>query len=178
MNKRAGVRSPESGLTLIETMVASVVLLVGVVAMMGMFGVAVSQNQDQGRLAVQTATYCQNKLQELESLHFLDSSTDTGTWPPSLSGGTGLCGAMLPGATATCGGIDPSAPVSGFVDYLDADGNPVEGLAGAVFVRQWEITTDATGTLKTITVFTRAIAPGPPPPPTFTLVATKTNKGT
>ena len=72
-------RRLEGGLTLIETMVASIVLLVGVVAMMGIFGVAVSQNQDQGRLALQTATYCQNKLQELESLKFLDSSTDTST---------------------------------------------------------------------------------------------------
>lgn len=169
-------RRPEGGLTLIETMVAAIVLLVGVVAMMGVFGVAVSQNQDQGRLAVQTATYCQNKLQELESLNFLDSSTDTSTWPPSPTGGTGLCGAMLPGTT--CGGIDPTAPVPGFVDYLDADGNPVAGIAGAAFVRQWEITTDATGTLKTITVFTRAVAPAPPAPPTVTLVATKSNKGT
>jgi len=157
-------------------MVAAVVLLVGVVAMMGIFGVAVSQNQDQGKLAVQTATYCQNKLQELESLPFLDPSTDTAIWPPAQTGGTGLCGAMAPGTT--CGGIDPSAPVAGFVDYLDADGNPVTGLAGAAFVRQWKIAADATGTLKTITVSTRAIAPAPPPPPTVTLVAEKTNKGT
>lgn len=176
MRKRAVTRSSESGLTLIETMVAAVVLLVGVVAMMGMFGVAVSQNQDQGRLAVQTATYCQNKLQDLESLHFLDSSTNTSTWPPATTGGTGLCGAMAPGAT--CGGIDPAAPVTGFVDYLDADGNQVPGIAGATFVRQWEITTDSMGTMKTITVFTRAVAPAPPSPPTVTLVATKTNRGT
>lgn len=175
MQKRAGVQSSESGLTLIETMVAAVVLLVGVVAMMGMFGVAVGQNQDQGRLAVQTATYCQNKLQELESLPFLDSSTNTSTWPPAPTGGTGLCGAMAPGTT--CGGIDPTAPVPGFVDYLDADGNPLAGLAEAAFVRQWEIETDSTGTLKTITVFTRAIAPSPPAPPTVTLVAEKTNQG-
>jgi type II secretory pathway pseudopilin PulG len=174
--RRAGVQSSEAGLTLIETMVAAVVLLVGVVAMMGMFGVAVRQNQDQGRLAVQTATYCQNKLQELESLKFLDSSTDTSTWPPASSGGTGLCGDMAPGTT--CGGIDPASPVSGFVDYLDSDGNPVTGLAGAAFVRQWQIVADATGTLKTITVLTQAVEPSPPPPPTVTLVAIKTNKGT
>lgn len=172
----AKARSAEGGLTLIETMVAAVVLLVGVVAMMGMFGVAVTQNQDQGKLAVQAATYGQNKLQQLESLPFLDSSSNTSVWPPVSTGGTGLCGAMAPGTT--CGGIDPSAPVTGFIDYLDTNGNPVAGLAGAAFVRQWEIATDATGTLKTITVFTRAIASAPPAPPTVTLVATKTNKGT
>jgi len=43
-------------------MVAAVVPLVGVVAKMGMFGVAVGRNQGQRRLAVQTATYCQNKF--------------------------------------------------------------------------------------------------------------------
>jgi Tfp pilus assembly protein PilV len=60
--RRAGIQASAAGFTPIETMVAAVVPLVGVVAMMGMFGVAVGRNQGQGRLAVQTATYCQNKF--------------------------------------------------------------------------------------------------------------------
>jgi hypothetical protein len=60
--RRAGVRSSEAGFTLGETAVAVMVPLAGVVAMMRIFGVAVSRNQGQGRLAVQTATYCQNQF--------------------------------------------------------------------------------------------------------------------
>jgi type II secretory pathway pseudopilin PulG len=176
MKARSQVQTFETGLTLIETMVAAVVLLIGVVAMMGMFGVAVSQNQGQGRLAVQTATYCQNKLQDLSSLKFTDSTTDTTVWPPAGSGGTGLCGALAAGSV--CGSIDPGAPGAGFIDYLDANGNRVGTEAAARFIRQWQITSDATGTLKTITVYTRAVAPSPPAPPTVTLVAVKTNRGT
>lgn len=156
-------------------MVAAVVLLVGVVAMMGMFGVAVGQNQSQGRLAVQTATYCQNKLQQLDALKFLDSTTDTTVWPPAATGGTGLCGAMA--GNATCGSVDPASPEAGFVDYLDANGNHVASGAGAAFEREWQVTTDATGTLKTITVLTQALAPGATEPPSVTMVTLKTNQG-
>jgi type II secretory pathway pseudopilin PulG len=176
MNHRTRVRGQERGLTLIETMVAAVVLLVGVVAMMGMFGVAVGQGQTEGRLAMQTATYCQNKIQQLASLKFTDAATDTTVWPPLATGGTGLCGALA--ASSTCGSIDPAAPVTGFVDYLDGNGNTVATAATARFVRQWQIAGDPTGTLKTITVLTRAIAPSPPPAPQVTLVTVKTNRGT
>lgn len=169
-------RAFEAGLTLIETMVAAVVLLVGVVAMMGVFGVAVSQNQGQGVLAVQTATYCQNKIQQLAVLKFTDSASDTTVWPTAPTGGQGLCGALAP--STTCGGINPAAPVSGFVDYLDAEGNRLGSSAGALFIRQWQISMDAAGTMKTITVFTRAVGPSPPPPPTATLATTKTSRGT
>lgn len=175
-HSRENAQTSEAGLTLIETMVASVVLLVGVVAMMGLFGVAVSQNRGQGSLAVQTATYCQNKLQQLLALKFSDSASDTTVWPTAPTGGPGLCGDLAP--DAACGSIDPAAPVSGFVDYLDPGGNRVSSASAAKFIRQWRISADPTGTLKTITVFARAVAPSPPPPPTITLVAVKTSRGT
>ena len=50
----------DSGVTLLETMIASAVLLVGVLAMLSLFGVAVSQNWNQGDRATRTTEYAQD----------------------------------------------------------------------------------------------------------------------
>lgn len=58
--RRAGVHSSAADFTPREMAAGLVAVLAGVVAIMRRIGVAVSQNQGHGRLAVQTATYCQN----------------------------------------------------------------------------------------------------------------------
>src|SRR6266851_5305118 len=67
-----------------------------------------------------------------------------------------LVGVMA--ANVTCGGVDPANPQAGYVDYLSPTGVVVGGAAQATFTRQWQIDTDGTGRIKTITVQTTAPA--------------------
>ena len=62
-------------------------------------------------------------------------------------------------------GIDPGSPATGYVDYLGASGNLLADSTGALYLRQWSISTGPTTTLKTITVAvtaTRSLGPGRP----------------
>jgi hypothetical protein len=70
-------------------------------------------------------------------------------------------------ASSTVGSIPPAAAVKWFVDYLDVNGNLLTSSTGAYYTRQWQVSTDATGNLKTITIVasslqtlgTRGVAP-------------------
>jgi hypothetical protein len=53
------------------------------------------------------------------------------------------------------GGLNAQAPVVGYSDYVDKSGNPVPAGANWQYVRVWQITANAAGTLKTITVLTQ-----------------------
>ena len=158
----------QRGLSLIETMVATLILLIGIVSVMSLFAVAVTQNTNQGDFATRTTEYCQDKMEQLLALSFSDSATDTTVYPPAASGGTGLgSGGSVNTATA---------PTTGYVDYLDASGNLLANSTGWFYKRQWSISLDATGTIKTITVvaITKAQA-GSGNPPWTRLVSFKTN---
>ena len=70
-------------------------------------------------------------------------------FPANNSGGTGL---------SVGGSSDPSAPVAGYVDYLDRSGNPLTFTGGAApadwyYIRVWQISTPSgTSNLKQMTV--------------------------
>jgi hypothetical protein len=145
----------QSGVTIIETMVAAVVLLIVVTGVLPVFIVGFQSTEQQGDIATRTTEYAQDKMELLMNLAFTDSTTNTtsATYPAPIIGGPGLGGVM--GPSTTVGSIPPAAPVVGYVDYLDANGNPLgPTAAGAFYTRQWSILTDsaATPTLKTITV--------------------------
>jgi Tfp pilus assembly protein PilV len=147
-------RSRERGVTLIETVIASAVLLIGIGGVLGMFTVAVSQDSSRGDTATRTAVFSQDKMEQLLALNFNDSSANTTVYPTATTGGTGLGGVMA--GSATVGGINPASPVTSYVDYLD-NGAQQTTAAGANFMRQWKITTNAAGNLKTITVLTTVV---------------------
>lgn len=147
----------QSGMTLIETVVALVILMIVAVGVTTMAVIATETTENQGNLGARTAEYAQDKLEQLISLSYADNSTDTtvfpacsatSTTPPACSTGTGL----------TVGGSsDPSNPVStpgnGYVDYLDVNGNTLTSLTGWYYIRVWQISTPAgTTNLKQITV--------------------------
>jgi hypothetical protein len=145
----------QSGVTIIETMVAAVVLLIVVTGVLPVFIIGFQSTEQQGDIATRTTEYAQDKMELLMNLAFTDSTTNTtsATYPAPIIGGPGLGGVM--GPSTTVGSIPPAAPVVGYVDYLDANGNPLgPTAAGAFYTRQWSILTDsaATPTLKTITV--------------------------
>ena len=161
-----GASRRQSGVTLIETMIAAFVLIVGVLAIMGTFAVATTQNWNQGDRATRTTEYAQDKMEQLMALQFGDTGTDTTVYPPTAVGGTGL----TPGGSVAAG-----APVAGYVDYLDNAGTQQTTATVARYIRQWSIAINGPANLKTITVVTRALSSlgGGAAAPGSTLVCTK-----
>jgi type II secretory pathway pseudopilin PulG len=152
-------RSCQTGMTYLETMVALALLLIVASGVMGLASVAVSTTETQGHLAARTAEYAQDKMEQLLALKFCDGSTDTTVFPAVSTTSTtiGLAGctnlnAAVPTATAG-GGLSPTAPTTGYVDYLDASGNLVASTANWEYVRVWQISVPAGSVgLKQITV--------------------------
>ncbi len=139
----------QSGMSLLETAIAIAVLLIATVGIMTIAMVAITTTENQGHLAARTSEYAQDKMEQLISLAYGDPSADTTVFPANNVGGTGL----TPG-----GSSDPTAPVAGYVDYLDISGNPLAFAGGAVpadwyYIRVWQISTPGgTANLKQITV--------------------------
>lgn len=165
----------QRGFTLLETMIACVVLLVGFVGTMSLFSVAVVRNSTNGEIGTLVTEYAQDKMEQLMALSYSDATSKTTVYPSQATGGTGLGGSM--GGNQTIGSVDKSAPVDGYVDYLDRSGNLLTSSAGAYFIRQWSVTTNTAGNLKTITVIARAayLPSLQGVPPAVTLVCNKSN---
>jgi type II secretory pathway pseudopilin PulG len=161
-------RQSEMGMTLLETMIALAILLVIAVGVMVLAAVAVTTTETQGHLAARTAEYAQDKMEQLMALKFCDNVTDTAVFPAAADGtanATGLAGCLNPGnvppqpppTPLTGGGSNPTAPVAGYVDYLDASGNLVAAAANWEYVRVWQIAVPANmPSTKQITVVAQA----------------------
>jgi hypothetical protein len=168
------VRLRERGSALVEMMMASLLLLVGIVPLAGVFSVAVATSAGRGDIATRTALNAQDKMEQLLALSFADGAANTTVYPTAAAGGTGLGGAMA--GNATVGSVDPAAPVAGYVDYLTSQGVLQITAPGAMYRRQWSVSTDATGNLKTITVLVTVVAwTGQGTPPSTTAVCMKSN---
>src|SRR6266851_1412839 len=144
-------RPSQAGMSLLETMIALAILLIATVGLLSMGMAAIGTTENQGHLAARTAEYAQDKMEQLISLAFGDSTTDTTVFPANNSGGTGL---------AVGGSSNPDAPVTspgtGYVDYLDRSGNPLTVSGGVApanwyYIRVWQISTPSSN-LKQITV--------------------------
>jgi Tfp pilus assembly protein PilV len=158
-------RKSQAGLTFMETVVALGMLLVVSSGVMGLVALAVSTTETQGHLAARTAEYAQDKMEQLLALRFCDgppAGTDTTVFPAVVSAaGTGLAGctnltAQVPTASAG-GSLSTTAPVAGYVDYLDVSGNLVAANGGWQYIRVWQITVPAGSVgLKQISVLAQA----------------------
>jgi Tfp pilus assembly protein PilW len=145
----------ERGVTLVETLVAGAILMIVVVGLLPVFVFGLQITNTQGDVATRTTEYAQDKMEQLITLSsFTDGTTDTTRYPAVANGCAGftcgLGGSMT--ASSSIGSIPPAAAVTYFVDYLDINGNLLTSSTGAYYTRQWKITTDSTGNLKTITV--------------------------
>jgi len=128
-------RRSQAGTTLIEVSIALVILLTVSVGIMGLFAVSMVTTENQGHLQARASEYAQDKMEQLISLAYTDSVSDTTTFPTSDSGGTGL---------AVGGSSDPGAPATGYVDYLDYSGNPLAIVGGVApanwyYIRVWQV---------------------------------------
>ncbi|HTM24803.1 MAG TPA: prepilin-type N-terminal cleavage/methylation domain-containing protein [Vicinamibacterales bacterium] len=104
----------EAGMTLIEVVVASAILVTLMAGLMSMAGLAISTTENQGHLAARTTEYAQDKMEQLLALQYGDVTSDTRNFPATNTGGTGL---------AVGGSYNVDGPVASYVDYLDANGN-------------------------------------------------------
>ena len=138
----------ERGTTLIETAVASGILLVVMVGLLSMAALATTYTENHGHLEARTTEYAQDKMEQLLAIAYTDSVSNTVTFPATSSGGTGL---------AVGGSVNTAAPVNGYVDWLAQDGSLLGGGATApanwFYERVWQIT-QASTSIKQITVTT------------------------
>ncbi|HKT79313.1 MAG TPA: hypothetical protein VJP86_03765 [Vicinamibacterales bacterium] len=136
----------ERGVTLIETMIATMLVLVVAVGLLSMAGLATKFTENHGHLEARTTEYAQDKMEQLLAIAYTDLVTNTVTFPASPSGGTGL---------AVGGSIDTAAPVNGYVDWLKQDGTLLGGGTTPptdwFYQRVWQISSPSSG-IKQISV--------------------------
>lgn len=143
-------RNSQTGISLIETMIALALLLIAAAGIMTMATVAMSTTETQGHLAARTAEYAQDKMEQLLALGYQDIGTDTTVFPAAVGGACPPACGLTPG-----GSVNPNAPVVGYSDYVDKSGNPVPAGGNWQYVRVWRITANAANNMKTITVVTQ-----------------------
>lgn len=139
--------SPDAGSSLLEVVVATSILVVLALGILPLGVIAISTTENEGHLVARSTEYAQDKMEQLLALAYADSTTDTRVFPAAASGGTGL---------VVGGSNNPSAPVAGYVDYLDSSGNLVTSGSSAppanwYYKRVWKITNPFTG-MKQVTV--------------------------
>jgi hypothetical protein len=136
-NLRARMRRlrNEDGTTLIETSIACGILLVTLAGLMSMGTLATMHTENQGHLAPRTSEYAQDKMEQLLSLAYGDTASDTVTFPTASAGGSGL----VPG-----GSTNTAAPANLYADWLSQDGSLLGGgtakPANWFYERVWQIT--------------------------------------
>ncbi len=127
------ISSGGSGMTLVETMIAMLILAVGLLAMTQALVFSVAISKTHGRDATKATASANDKMQELTGLQFTDTTTNVTVAAPFPANGVGL----------TAGGsIPPAGSVTGYVDYLDFAGTRTTQ-AAAAYTRQWQIIDDA-----------------------------------
>lgn len=164
-------RTGEAGVTLIETLAATALVLVAIAGLGSMGVLGMTSTENDGHLAARCTEYAQDKMEQLLVLAYGDSSSDTRVFPATNAGGTGLA---VGGSSAT------AAPAAGYVDYLDQNGNLLPVGAGVpadwFYMRVWAIANPAgTANLKQVTVTATVRSTlGRYAPPSSTVTALKT----
>ena len=130
----------EVGMTLVESMMAILILLFGLLSMAQVLAVSLMGSKTYGRDAGKTTAVAHDKMEELTALQFGDTTTNVTVAPPYPASGSGL----------TAGGsVYPSEPVAGYADYLSTTGARTSASAAA-YGRQWQIINESATSKKII----------------------------
>jgi hypothetical protein len=138
---RSSNRSGETGSTLVEVMVAILILMTGMLSMARLMTTATMTNVG-ARTETLASVFAEQKIEQLRSLAYgfdmsglpvTDIDTDTSV-SPEAPGGTGL--QPSPGNSL-------QQNTTGFVDHVDAHGqivgNGAQAPATAVYTRRWSV---------------------------------------
>jgi len=147
-----GKKNNEHGLTLIETMIAMLILMVALVSLAQVFGVAMVLNKNHGRDASKTTTFAHDKMEELTRLTFtrVPATKDT-TSNLTVNPVNGVYPATGVGLT-TGGSIPPVAAAAGYTDTLDINGARTTVAADIAFRRQWQIEEPVVGNVNLLRI--------------------------
>ena len=133
--------SDDRGMTLVEAMIAMLILLFGLLAVAQVLVFSTVASKTYGRDATKATAAAHDKMEELTGLPFADMTTNITVAPPYPANGVGL---------SAGGSIPPAAPAAGYCDYLDLSGVRTTA-AAAAYTRQWQVIDDS-ATLKRIVV--------------------------
>lgn len=134
--------SSDAGSTLLEVIIATALLAVGLVTLGQLFGISTKNNMN-ARTQSYASVLAEQKMEQLRGLTFgfdtlglplTDTSTDTTLPIEAPTGGTGLS----PSPTSAL-----SSNTAGYVDYLALDGTVLGGgetvPPNTAFIRRWSI---------------------------------------
>ena len=153
----------DNGITLIETMIATVIALVGVFGLGSLVFQASVTNKNQGTEMTRSVIYAQDKMEKLLSLDFTNCTLTAGSQPATCNTtnitGSGWTQGLLAGGpidataitTTPVASTCPAVPSSsqGYLDFLDVNGIQLPSGGGAcsavtgtgiAYVREWTIT--------------------------------------
>jgi hypothetical protein len=132
----------ETGSTLIEVLVATVIMVTGLLGMSQLFLLS-TMNNTGSRSDTYSTVLAEQKLEQLRALAYgfdmaglpvTDIETDTSVTPPAAAGGTGL----QPSPNTAL-----QTNTDGFVDHVNGQGvivgNGVNPPATAVYTRRWSV---------------------------------------
>ena len=161
-------RAGEAGVSLIETLAATALILVAIAGLGSMGILGMTSTENDGHLSARCTEYAQDKMEQLLVLAYGDTSTDTRVFP-AAAGGTGLA---VGGSSVT------TAPVAGYVDYLDQNGNLLAVGAGVpanwFYMRAWAVTSPSVNLKQVAVTATVRRTLGSKAVPTSTVTALKT----
>ena len=124
MPRRKHTVGNDDGFTLIEVMIAIIILSVGLLSLAQMIVFATSKNSLSGRVT-STSALAKDQLERLKAAPFYTDPTARARNPALADGG------------------DINATVGGYVTYFDENGTP-SGVAGGFYEVRWQIQTVAT----------------------------------
>ena len=161
----------ERGTTLIETVIATALLLVVMVGLLSMAAIATVYTENHGHLEARTTEYAQDKMEQLLALVYTDAVTNTIVFPAVAFGGTGM---------AIGGSSNTDTPVNGYVDWLAQDGSLLGGgttpPTAWFYERAWQVSQLTTGVKEISVTATVKSAVGNALVPRSTVVALKSSR--
>jgi Tfp pilus assembly protein PilV len=124
----------ERGTTLLETVIATSLLLVVMTGLLSVAALATVYTENHGHLEARTTEYAQDKMEQMLALTYTDTLSNTVVFPATTTGGTGM---------SVGGSSDTAAQVNGYVDWLKQDGTLLGGgvtpPAEWFYERAWEV---------------------------------------
>lgn len=166
---KKSAKSSQQGFTLIETLIACVILLIISVGTASLFGIAIARNSDQGDRGTRATEYATDKMEQLMALQFSDTTSDV-TVTPTCTVANGCTPTSGKGLSAGVGGS------TGYYDYIDSTTGQISTTKPTFgYQRQWTIVDTTTSYLKTITVTVTPIGGASKLAPSTTLISQKGN---